>query len=46
MQKVSLSACSSGLGKYISGEGTYSLPRYFMLNGANEVNYNLWYVED
>ncbi len=45
-KKVSLSACSSGLGKYISGEGTYSLPRYFMLNGANEVNYNLWDVED
>jgi hypothetical protein len=35
--KVVLAACNSDVGKYIRGEGTYSLPRYFMLNGAGEV---------
>ncbi|MFZ1703792.1 MAG: CHAT domain-containing protein [Saprospiraceae bacterium] len=45
-KKVVLSACQSGLGKYIKGEGNYSLPRYFMLNGAREVMSSLWDVED
>lgn len=45
-QKVVLSACQSGLGKYIAGEGNYSLPRYFMLNGAYDIQSNLWDVVD
>ena len=45
-QKVVLSACQSGIGAYIHGEGSYSLPRYFMINGATDVVFNYWDVED
>jgi CHAT domain-containing protein/tetratricopeptide (TPR) repeat protein len=45
-KKVVLSACQSGIGAYIHGEGNYSLPRYFMINGATEVIFNYWDVED
>ncbi len=45
-KKVVLSACQSGIGAYIRGEGNYSLPRYFMINGATNVVFNYWDVED
>ncbi len=45
-KKIVLSACHSGAGKYIKGEGLFSLPRYFMINGANDVSFNFWEVED
>lgn len=45
-QKVVLSACESGLGKYVTGEGSFSLPRYFYINGAKHVEYHLWDVVD
>ena len=45
-QKVVLSACQSGIGAYVNGEGSYSLPRYFMINGATDVVFNYWDVED
>jgi len=45
-KKVVLSACQSGIGAYIPGEGSYSLPRYFMINGATDVVFNYWDVED
>lgn len=36
-KKVVLSACQSGIGTYEKGEGLFSLPRYFMINGATNV---------
>lgn len=45
-QKIVLSACQSGLGTYEKGEGLFSLPRYFMINGATDVVFNYWDVED
>jgi CHAT domain-containing protein len=45
-KKIVLSACQSGLGMYEKGEGLFSLPRYFMLNGATEVTFHYWDVED
>lgn len=44
VKKVVLSACQSTIGKYVEGEGNFSLIRYFLINGAKEVqasNYNL-----
>lgn len=46
VQKVVLSACQSGLGRYQKGEGTYSLPRYFIINGATDVTASLWDLDD
>jgi CHAT domain-containing protein len=43
---VTLSACQSGIGALIKGEGSYSLPRYFIINGASEVRASLWDLED
>jgi CHAT domain-containing protein len=37
VKKIVLSACESGKGRYIEGEGNYTLARYFMINGATEV---------
>ena len=45
-KKIVLSACQSGLGSYVKGEGLFSLPRYFMINGATDVTFNYWDVED
>ncbi|MBK8052345.1 MAG: CHAT domain-containing protein [Saprospiraceae bacterium] len=45
-KKIVLSACQSGLGSYVKGEGLFSLPRYFMINGATDVVFNYWDVED
>lgn len=45
-RKIVLSACQSGLGTYQNGEGLFSLPRYFMINGAIDVVFNYWDVED
>lgn len=38
VDKIVLSACESASGKYIEGEGNYSLARYFLINGAGEVS--------
>ena len=45
-KKIVLSACQSGLGAYQKGEGLFSLPRYFMINGATDMVFNYWDVED
>ncbi|MBK9255727.1 MAG: CHAT domain-containing protein [Saprospiraceae bacterium] len=44
--KIVLSACQSGTGQYQNGEGNYSLPRYFMINGARDVTASLWDLDD
>jgi CHAT domain-containing protein/tetratricopeptide (TPR) repeat protein len=43
---VVLSACSSGLGRQISGEGTVGLARAFMHAGSPRVISTLWSIED
>ena len=43
---VVLSACNSGLGKLISGEGMMGLTRVFMTAGASRVVSSLWKVDD
>ena len=43
---VVLSACDSGLGKEIRGEGLIGLTRGFMYSGAESVVASLWKVED
>jgi len=43
---VVLSACETGLGKEISGEGLIGLTRGFMYAGATRVVSSLWKVED
>ncbi len=43
---VVLSACRTGIGKQIRGEGLISLTRGFMYAGARRVGVNLWSVED
>jgi CHAT domain-containing protein len=45
-QKIVLSACETGVGKVIAGEGTFSLVRYFIINGAKEVVTTLQKVND
>jgi hypothetical protein len=41
-----LSACSTGLGKDVRGEGLISLTRGFMYAGASGVVASLWKVDD
>ena len=41
-----LSACSTGLGKEVSGEGLIGLTRAFMHSGASTVVASLWKVDD
>ena len=41
-----LSACDTGLGKEIRGEGLVGLTRGFMYAGANKILVTLWKVDD
>lgn len=43
---VVIGACESGTGKIIDSEGTYSLARTFLRNGAYAVINSLWNLED
>lgn len=43
---IILTACESGKGIYESGEGTYSIARYFMKAGAEKVISSLWNLDD
>ena len=43
---VILSACESGIGKTITGEGTFSLARYFLQSGVKNVIASLWKVDN
>lgn len=46
VEMVVLSACDTGLGKEISGEGLIGLTRGFMYAGAKRVVASLWSVDD
>jgi CHAT domain-containing protein len=43
---IALSACETGRGKAISGEGILALPRHFLLAGARSVLMSQWKVDD
>lgn len=43
---VTLSACSTGLGKLVSGEGMLGLTRAFFYSGARNLTVSLWNVND
>ena len=43
---IVLSACETGLGDATSGEGVYSISRYFFQAGAKTVLASLWQIDD
>jgi CHAT domain-containing protein/tetratricopeptide (TPR) repeat protein len=43
---VVLSACNSGIGKYLEGEGVCGLNYAFYLAGANNIISSLWEIDD
>ena len=43
---ITLSACETGRGKKMAGEGVLGLPRLFIAAGANTVLMTLWKVDD
>ena len=45
-QMVVLSACESGIGTYIEGEGMHSMANGFLQAGASSVLMSLWRVDD
>lgn len=45
-QLAVLSACETGIGKHVEGEGTMSLGRSFMYSGVPSVVMSLWQIED
>src|SRR5690606_30308275 len=45
-QLVILSACETGVGKLLKGEGAMSVARGFQYSGANDLLFSLWKVND
>jgi CHAT domain-containing protein len=41
-----LSACETGLGKYIRGDGMVGIARSFMVAGTDNVGVSLWEISD